>query len=98
MTTYEHLLHLSRAGAPLLHIVSYEWERVRGHVIGLAKDLNLPLRVWSQSTGLLRCAEAGEIAVEDAAAIDPLEVLKQIHSSDEPGVWLLEDFQPFLRD
>lgn len=97
MSTYDHLLHLSRAGATLLHIASYEWERVRGQVIGLSNELDLPLRVWSQSTGLLVCDENG-VSVEDNAAIDPLEVLRQIHGSDEAGVWLLEDFQPFLRE
>jgi AAA+ superfamily predicted ATPase len=98
MSTYHHLLHLSRAGAPLLHIASYEWERVRGLVIGLSNELDLPLKVWSQSTGLLACNEDGKVSVEDEAAIDPMELLRQIHGSENPGVWLLEDFQPFLRE
>lgn len=98
MTTYDHLLHLSRAGATLLHIASYEWERVRGLAIGLSSTMALPMKVWSQSTGLLACNEDGEVSVEDDAAIDPMEMLRQIHGSDEAGVWLLEDFQPFLRE
>lgn len=97
-TMYEHLLHLSRAGANILHFVSYEWERVRGLVIGLSTELALPLRIWSQSTGLLRHADDANVTIEDDAATDPLELLKQIHGSDEAGVWLLEDFQPFLRE
>jgi hypothetical protein len=98
MNTYDHLLHLSRAGATLLHIASYEWERVRGLVIGLSNAMDLPLKVWSQSTGLLACTEGGEVSVEDETATDPLDALRQVHGSDEAGVWLLEDFQPFLRD
>jgi hypothetical protein len=98
MTTYDHLVHLSRAGATLLHIASYEWERVRGHVIGLSNKLDVPMFIWSQSSGMLRCADTGETNVEDDAAIDPLETLQQIHNSDEPGVWLLEDFQPFIKE
>jgi AAA+ superfamily predicted ATPase len=98
MSTYEHLLHLSRAGATLLHIASYEWERVRGIVIGLSNALAVPLRVWSQSTGLRAFNENGEVSGEDAAATDPMEVLRQLHGSDEAGVWLMEDFQPFLRE
>jgi AAA+ superfamily predicted ATPase len=97
-STYDHLLHLSRAGASLLHIASYEWERVRGLVIGLSGKLELPVHVWSQSRGLLRCSRTGESEVEDAAALDPLEILRQIHADDQPGVWLLEDFHPFLRE
>lgn len=98
MSTFDHLLHLTRAGATLLHIASYEWERVRGHIIGLSNALELPMKVWSQSTGLVTCNEDGEVTVEDDAATDPMEMLRQIHSSDEAGVWLLEDFQPFLRE
>ena len=57
--------------AHLLHIASYEWERVRGLVIGLSNAMDLPVKVWSQSTGLLACNEDGEVSVEDDAAIDP---------------------------
>ncbi len=98
MSTYHQLLYLSRAGTPLMHIASYEWERVRGLIIGLSKELALPLRVWSQSSGLLICNHEGKTSVEDATANDPMEVLRQIHSSDENGIWLMEDFQPFLRE
>lgn len=98
MTIFDHIVHLSRAGAPLLHVASYEWERVRGLVIGLATELQLPLKVWSQSMGLLACDKNGETTVEDDAATDPMEVLRRIHGSDEAGVWLMEDFQPFLRE
>ena len=98
MNTFQHMLHLARAGATVLHIASYEWERVRGRTIGLAKKLGLPLKVWSQSTGLQASNNDGELSVHDAAATDPLEALRQIHGSEEPGVWLMEDFQPFLRD
>jgi AAA+ superfamily predicted ATPase len=81
-----------------LHVASYEWERVRGHVIGLSNELGLPLRVWSQSTGVLVCDENGKARVDDDGATDPLEVLRRIHVLEEPGVWLMEDFQPFLRE
>jgi AAA+ superfamily predicted ATPase len=98
MDTYTHMLHLSRAGATLLHVASYEWERVRGLVIGLSTDLELPLKIWSQSTGLLDYHNDGRISVDDDEAIDPMEVLRGIHGASEGGVWLLEDFQPFLRE
>lgn len=97
MSTYEHMLHLARAGANLLHIASYEWERVQGLAIGLATEWRLPLRVWSQSTGMRSCVD-GKLQTDDAGSTDPLEVLKHIHASDEPGIWLLEDFQPYLRE
>lgn len=97
-TPYNHLQHLARAGANVLHIASYEWERVQGHVIGLAGVLRVPLHTWSQSSGLMEYSEQGEKSVEDEAATDPIDVLKQIHASNESGIWLMEDFQPFLRE
>jgi ATP-dependent 26S proteasome regulatory subunit len=98
MNEYSQLLNLSLAGANVVHIASYEWERVRGLGIGLGKEMKLPLKVWSQSTGLWASNADGELSALDDAAIDPLKVLRSIHTSDEPGIWLLEDFQPFLRD
>jgi AAA+ superfamily predicted ATPase len=98
MSTYAHLVHLARAGASVLHIASYEWERVRGLVTGLAEKLGSPLKVWSQSTGLQASSHEGALTMDDEAATDPLEVLRSIHAARDPGVWLMEDFQPFLRD
>jgi ATP-dependent 26S proteasome regulatory subunit len=98
MGTYEQLSHLARAGANLLHIASYEWERVRGCVIGLAKDNHLSLRVWSQSRGVISCDYEGKTHVENDALQDPLDLLRDIHGSDEAGIWLLEDVHPYLKD
>jgi ATP-dependent 26S proteasome regulatory subunit len=44
------------------------------------------------------CSSTGELSVEDDAATDPLEILKQVRASTETGAWLLEDVQPFLRE
>lgn len=93
---FEELLNVSRAGAPLVHIASFEWERVQGHAIGLSKNLELPLVVWSQSTGLVSCDQEGVRTPQDESAIDPLEVLLGIHGAEQEGIWLLEDFHPFL--
>ena len=97
MNAYQHLQHLATSGVNIIHIASYEWERVRGLAIGLSEHLNLPLYRWSQSTGLVRWAKDVD-TVEDQDATDPLPFLRQIHDSGEPGIWLLEDFQPFLRE
>lgn len=111
MSTYDTLLNLAKAGAPILHVASYEWERVRGLVTGLSRELKAPMHVWSQSSGLRYVEEVEENeeveeveeveeneVFEDENAIDPLEVLQHIHEFQNAGVWLLEDFQPFLRD
>lgn len=88
----------SVAGANVLHVSSYEWERVRGLSIGLAKELNIPLKIWSQTLGLLDCDYEGRTSPKPNTSIDALETLREIHSTAEGGLWLLEDFQPFLRE
>lgn len=98
MSTYVDLLRLADAGATVLHLASYEWERVRGHLVGLAQHVGAPLRVWSQSSGLHDCSAEGRLSPRDPEAVDPIEILRAIHEADEPGVWLLEDVHPFLRE
>lgn len=93
---YDHLLHLARAGANVLHLASYEWERVQGWTIGLSQALNLPLHLWSQSSGLIGIDPDGARSPEAEDQHDPMELLTQILSGDAPGIWLLEDIHPFL--
>ncbi len=97
-SSYAHLLHLARAGANVLHIASYEWERVRGLVVGLAQELELGLHVWSRVTGLHGCDEDGRLSVEDDQLCDPIDLLRAIHDGESASVWLLEDAHPFLRE
>ena len=102
MTTYTDLIHRARAGASVLHISSYEWERVQGLAIGLANKLELPLHTWSQSRGLQSVTKGVNATApadsEDSELTDPLETLTRVHTAARGGVWLLEDFHPFLRD
>lgn len=95
---YKRLLYLARAGANVVHLASHEWERVRGLEIGLSAELGLPARVWSQSRGLQQLDPSGSWREEEPDARDPLAVLERIHASPDPGIWLLEDFHPFLRE
>ena len=97
-TTFQSLLYLARAGATVLHVASYEWERVRGQAIGLAHELSLPLFLWSQSGGLLRCSKTGATSADNEDLTDATAILRAIHAGTEDGVWLLEDFQPFLQE
>jgi len=93
---FENMRHLARAGANVLHLVSFEWERIQGYAIGLADTLHAPLHVWSRSSGLERRDATGKRETEDPSQIDPLEILKAIHAAEQPGVWLLEDIHPYL--
>ncbi len=94
--TFDELLHLARAGANVLHLASHEWERVRGLCIGLARELDLQLRVWSSSSGRQVLGEDGHFETEDARQTDPIDVLRGVAEGPLPELLLLEDVHPFL--
>ena len=93
---YKQLLALVEAGASVIHIASYEWERVRGWCIGLSRSLDVPLQVWSASTGILACDEDGRLDTEDDGQTDPIEAILALRSAEGGGVLLLEDIHPYL--
>ena len=96
--TYEQFLRLVRAGAGVVHIASYEWERVRGWCIGLAAELDTTLQIWSSSSGLLDCDQNGQTKPNEEGLDDPIEVMRALRESDEGGVVLLEDVHPHVNE
>lgn len=97
-TSFEQLLGLVKAGASVVHIASYEWERVQGWSIALASDLSVPLRIWSHSLGLQLCDEDGKRREEDATLRSPTKALRNFTNGEEGYVLLLEDVHPFFKD
>ena len=98
MDAYEQLCELAKAGCSVVHLASFEWNRVRGLSIGLSRELGVPLKVWSQSTGLSMLGPEEQLVQDDVEATDPLDILQTIHAAEAAGVWLLEDFHPYLRE
>ena len=96
MTDYDDTQRLVRSGARVLHIASFEWERVRGWCIALARDLGVPLYAWSFSSGLLSIDEEGNTRVEHEAMEDPIEAMLELRSAEQGGVMVLEDIHPYL--
>lgn len=97
-TTYDEVSRLARSGANVLHVASFEWERVRGWCIALTRDLEIPfpMLVWSASTGLLAVQEDGQCAVLEQALTDPIEAMMRLKEVEDGGVMLLEDIHPYL--
>ncbi len=93
---YEQLLALVKAGANVIHIASYEWERVRGWCIGLSRALELPLQVWSSSAGVLACDEEGRLDLVDDGKTEPIELMEGLREAEDGCVLLLEDIHPYL--
>ncbi len=92
---FEQLVTLARADVPAIQVVSHEWERVRGFVAGLSRDLRVPARVWSLSRGLAVMDLEAQVGESDPGQTDPQEVLKSHCESKEPGILLMEDAHHF---
>ena len=95
-TSYADTRDLVLAGTTVLHIASWEWSRVRGWTIGLGRDLEVPVQVWSASSGLVEIDDAQREVEVDSALDDPIGAIEHLTGAVEGGVLLLEDIHPYL--
>jgi SpoVK/Ycf46/Vps4 family AAA+-type ATPase len=84
-----------RARYPLLWVVTAEETRALQEIIALAEEQRKRVLLWSTTVGLVNPALPDR---EDASKRDPLVLLKTILEDKEPGLWVLRDFHPFLKD
>lgn len=84
-----------RARYPLLWVVTPEEKRALQEIQALAESQRKPLYTWSAAQGVSNSALPQRA---DAAKRDPLALLSAILEDREPGLWVLRDFHPFLRD
>lgn len=96
MASYESFQRLVEAGANVLHVASFEWERVQGWCVALARDLDLPFLLWSSSQGLVACDQDGARDPIDENLSDPIEAMTRLRNSTDGGVLLLEDIHPYI--
>jgi len=84
-----------RAGYPLLYIVTAEEDRaieLASKAIAEGELAQRELFIWSVSRGL--CTP--DLKVVDRKTADPKRILPFLLEFNEPGVFILEDFHPFL--
>jgi SpoVK/Ycf46/Vps4 family AAA+-type ATPase len=84
-----------RARYTLLWVVTSEEQRAIAELDTLAQEQHKPLYTWSTTVGLTNVAMPQRV---DTTKRDPLALLNAIIDEREPGIWLLRDFHPFLRD
>jgi hypothetical protein len=94
--TYEEARRLARSGANVLHIASSEWQRVQGWCEALARDLDVPFRIWSSSAGLTVLNVDGTVSEDESPTGDPIEAMERLRDATDGGVLLLEDIHPYL--
>jgi ATP-dependent 26S proteasome regulatory subunit len=79
----------------LLWVVTPEERRALATIEQLATEQKKRLLTWSSTVGLVNPALPTR---EDASKRDPLALLKTIIEDNEPCIWVLRDFHPFLKD
>ncbi len=84
-----------RARYPLLWIVTPEEQRALGEIQSLAESQRKRVLVWSVTAGVANPAVPGRA---DAGKRDPLVLLQAILDDDDPCIWVLRDFHPYLKD
>jgi AAA+ superfamily predicted ATPase len=84
-----------RARYPLLWVVTPEEERALQELEALAQEQKKRLLLWSSTVGLVNPALAGRV---DNSKRDPLVLLTTILEDEDPCLWVLRDFHPFLKD
>ena len=95
MTIRNQLDIYIRARYPLLWVVTPEERRALREIEELALEQRKPLQLWSSTVGLVNSALPTRV---DSTKRDPLGLLSSILDDGQPGLWVLRDFHPFLRD
>ncbi len=97
MTTDLHDLELLiDSKIPIVVIESFEEPRVLEMLTALAVTRTLPLFVWSVTEGLNRLGFGAE--PEESENPDATSVLETIKAADQPGLFVLCDFHPYLKN
>jgi hypothetical protein len=84
-----------RARYPLIWLVTPEERRAVDEIVALATEQRKRVLLWSGTVGLVNPALPDR---EDSSKRDPLALLRTILDDNEPCLWVLRDFHPFLKD
>jgi hypothetical protein len=88
---------LVRARYPLIHLASWEEQRLDAVLEDLARNHGKVLYTWSATQGLRKLAGARYVPPQDGTK-DPVEALQAVQKLSEPSMVVLKDFHPFLND
>ena len=88
---------LVKAKTNVIEIVTYEWQRLHGFLVGVANDFNHNLYMWSVIEGI-KIWNDNEKKFENVEEDkDPMDVLNWF-KQQKNLILLLEDFHPFLKE
>jgi ATP-dependent 26S proteasome regulatory subunit len=90
----KELKTLLRAGARVVEVASYEWQRVHGFVDYVAEDLAQSWYTWSSVFGIKKWIGNG-FKVANADAVTLAQALDFYLQADDDLILILEDFHPY---
>lgn len=95
MRYYEEELEvLIKAGAKVVEVASFEWERVHGFVNYVSEDLNVDWYSWSSVSGL-KVWEGNGFKVINPDCVTLPAVLDYYQKAENDMLLILEDFHPY---
>ena len=89
----QELETLIRARYPLIYIVSWEERRVEEALRAISSNRGKRLWVWTVTQGLVNSPTA-----KDKQTRAPMAALDFIEACNDPAVFVLKDFHPFITD
>ncbi len=89
----QELETLIRARYPLLYVVSWEEKRVEDALRAICSARGKRMFVWTVTQGLVSSPSA-----RDKQTRAPMAALDFIEASNDPAVFVLKDFHPFISD
>lgn len=90
---------LIRARYPLIYVVSWEEERVMREIERIAAKRKKKVYAWTISRGMVRHRKGmGDAAEGMKGTKDPILLLKEIMTFEDPAVFVLKDYHPYMKD
>jgi AAA+ superfamily predicted ATPase len=99
MNGRQELEILIRARYPIIYVVSWEEDRAMREIDAIALKRNKKVYSWTISRGLVRHRSGlGNAAEGKKGTKDPILLLKEIQSFEDPAIFVLKDYHHYMKD
>jgi AAA+ superfamily predicted ATPase len=95
--TVKDLMLIVRSRVPIVVIESHEENMVMALITGIAQKIGLPAFFWTVTDGLVHQGNL-DLKIKTPKFTKPEKVLNEIKNRSTPGVYVLIDFHPYLKE
>ncbi|MBU2886466.1 AAA family ATPase [Gilvimarinus agarilyticus] len=86
------------ASIPLVVMETFEEKKAEDMLLGVARQRFAKLARWSITDGLSTLTFGPQLVAKETKFNEPVELLRHIKASNEPSIYLLCDFHPYLQE